>query len=79
MRTHVPGIDDSGDERVPRPVGCECHQEEGDSPCPVHGEECETCCGTGWSTGVYAPNALRTAGSAFKCKTCSGTGWVGGS
>lgn len=26
------------DEKVPRNPGCLCHWEEGDSPCPVHGE-----------------------------------------
>lgn len=27
------------DDKKPREPGCKCHQEEGDSPCPVHGEE----------------------------------------
>lgn len=25
------------DDEVPRAEGCECDDEEGDSPCPVHG------------------------------------------
>jgi hypothetical protein len=31
------GADD--DDKKPRNPGCACHQEEGDLPCPVHGEE----------------------------------------
>jgi hypothetical protein len=31
--------DDLQDYDEPRPKGCECHLETGDSPCPVHGEE----------------------------------------
>jgi len=27
------------EEKGPRVPGCECHMEEGDSPCPVHGTE----------------------------------------
>lgn len=27
------------DDTKPREPGCECHWEEGDSPCPVHGDE----------------------------------------
>lgn len=27
------------DDRVPRPAGCRCHLEIGDSPCPVHPSE----------------------------------------
>lgn len=26
------------DDRMPRPTGCKCHLEIGDSPCPVHGD-----------------------------------------
>lgn len=26
------------DDRIPRPTGCRCHWEIGDSPCPVHGD-----------------------------------------
>lgn len=26
------------DDEVPRPAGCKCHWEIGDSPCPVHGD-----------------------------------------
>lgn len=26
------------DDTEPRPKGCMCHLEAGDSPCPVHGE-----------------------------------------
>lgn len=27
------------DDCIPRPAGCECHWEIGDSPCPVHPSE----------------------------------------
>ena len=30
------------DDRYPRPLGCECTKEEGDSDCPVH-PSCEHC------------------------------------
>lgn len=30
---------EDGDTTVPRPAGCTCHWEQGDSPCPVHGED----------------------------------------
>lgn len=26
------------DDRMPRPAGCRCYEEAGDSPCPVHGD-----------------------------------------
>lgn len=26
------------DDSIPRPTGCRCHWEIGDSPCPVHGD-----------------------------------------
>jgi hypothetical protein len=32
-----------GDDYALRLPGCDCDQEEGDSPCPVHGEECPDC------------------------------------
>lgn len=32
-------VQTSMDFVMPRPPGCRCHQEVGDSPCPVHGEE----------------------------------------
>lgn len=34
MRRIAEGCDDA----EPRPKGCECHLEAGDSPCPVHGD-----------------------------------------
>lgn len=28
---------------MPRPDGCKCHWEVGDSPCPVHSDACAVC------------------------------------
>jgi hypothetical protein len=48
--------------------------------CPVHASPtrklppCDACCGTGFSTGVYAPHPRSTPADAFKCGACGGTG-----
>lgn len=31
-------VEASQEDTEPRPEGCECQWEAGDSPCPVHGE-----------------------------------------
>ena len=34
-----PALTPRVEDRKPREPGCQCHQEEGDSPCAVHGDE----------------------------------------
>lgn len=47
----------------PRDPGCLCHLEEGDSPCPVHGDEAEQeqYCGHGVRVSLWK-TCLRCCG-----------------
>ncbi len=51
------------DAPIKRPPGCKCHLEEGDSPCPVHGEEAVT--STGHAKAIQEIDAALFNGKTF--------------
>jgi hypothetical protein len=53
------------DAPIKRPPGCQCHLEEGDSPCPVHGDDPAAVAAPGHAKAIQEIDAALFNGDTF--------------